>query len=190
MSNDFFYSPAAGDEAGMEMEMRLWEYIDGLSTASEKSVIEQLIQSNRAWKQKYGELMEVHQAMQSSELEAPSMRFTKNVMEEITKYQITPAAKTYIDKRVIWGIAIFFFTMIAGFLIYGFAQINWGAADAGNPVIDKYVNSVNTNLDKVDYSKFFNNTYMTVFMMLNAVLGLMLLDRYLANKRKQHTKEA
>lgn len=183
MNSEFFNSPS-GDGG---MEMRLWEYIDGLSSAAEKTVIEQLIQSNMEWKQKYGELMEVHEAMQSSELEAPSMRFTKNVMEEIAKYQITPAARTYIDKRVIWGIAIFFFTMIAGFLIYGFAQINW--TEPGSGVIDKYVNNVNTNLDKVDYSKFFNNTYMTVFMMLNAVLGLMLLDRYLANKRKQHTKE-
>lgn len=188
MSNEFFYSPSANDDAGMEMEMRLWEYIDGLSSAAEKTVIEQLIQSNMEWKQKYGELMEVHEAMQSSELEAPSMRFTKNVMEEIAKFQIAPAAKTYIDKRVIWGIAIFFFTMIAGFLIYGFAQINW--AEPGSGVIDKYLNNVNTNLDKVDYSKFFNNTYMMVFMMLNLVLGLMLLDRYLANKKKQHTKEA
>lgn len=164
------------------MEVRLWEYIDGLSSESEKTVIEQLIQTNRAWKEKYGELLEVHQLMFSSELEAPSMRFTKNVMEEITKYQITPAAKTYIDKRVIWGIAIFFFTMIAGLLAYGFGQINWTSSDG---TLGKYV-----DLDKIDYTRFFNNTYMNVFMMVNVILGLMLFDRYLANKRKKLSKEA
>lgn len=169
------------------MESRLWEYIDGLSADNEKSVIGRLIQHDKAWKEKYHELLEVHQLLQTSELDAPSMRFTKNVMEEISKYQIAPAAKTYIDKKVIWGIAIFFFTLITAFLIYGFAQIDWSSSSGGNNTVDKYITQ---NLDKVDYSRFFNNTYMTVFMMLNVVLGLMLLDRYLAKKRKQFSKEA
>ena len=165
-----------------EIESRLWEYIDGLSTATERTVVESLIQSHLEWKQKYRELLEVHQLMHASELESPSMRFTKNVMEEITKHQIAPAAKTYIDKRVIWGIAIFFFTMIAGLLVYGFGQINWSSSDGS---IDKYI-----SLDKIDYSKFFNNTFMNVFMMMNVILGLVLLDRWLANRRKKFSKEA
>ena len=179
--NSDISNPLPGSGSG-DIEIRLWEYIDGLSSVSEKTVVERLIQTDLTWKEKYGELLEVHQLMAASELEAPSMRFTKNVMEEITKYQITPAAKTYIDKRVIWGIAIFFFTMIAGLLIYGFGQINWASSDSR---IDKYV-----NLDKIDYSRFFNNTYMNVFMMVNVILGLMLFDRYLANKRKKYSKEA
>lgn len=173
---------AGATPTGEEMEIRLWEYIDGLSSASEKTVIEQLIKTSSEWKEKYGELLEVHQLMFSSDLEAPSMRFTKNVMEEITKHQIAPAAKTYIDKRVIWGIAIFFFTMIAGLLIYGFGQVTWTSSDSR---VDKYV-----DFDKINYSLFFNNTFMTVFMMMNLVLGLMLFDRYLANKRKRISKEA
>jgi hypothetical protein len=170
------------------MENRLWEYIDGLSAGEEKSIIEQLIANDKAWQLKYHELLDVHQLLQSSDLDAPSMRFTKNVMEKISKYQIAPAAKTYIDKKVIWGIAIFFFTLITAFLVYGLAQADWSsAASTSNGTIDKYVSQ---NLDKVDYSRFFNNTYITVFMMLNVVLGLMLLDRYLARKRKQFSKEA
>jgi hypothetical protein len=182
MNSDFRKSPS-GDG---DMESRLWEYIDGLSAGNDKLVIEQLVESERAWKEKYHELLEVHELLRVSDMEAPSMRFTKNVMEEISKYQIAPAAKTYIDKKVIWGIAIFFFTLITAFLVYGFVQIDWSST-SGNTTIDKYVT---TNLDKVDYTRFFNGTYMTVFMMLNVVLGLMLLDRYLANKRKQFSKEA
>ncbi|HRO70936.1 MAG TPA: hypothetical protein PK951_11170, partial [Chitinophagaceae bacterium] len=66
-------------------EVRLWEYIDGLSSAEEKSVIEELIENNTQWRVKYKELLEVQQLLQSSELEEPSMRFTRNVMEEISK---------------------------------------------------------------------------------------------------------
>ncbi|MGC4036233.1 MAG: hypothetical protein QM764_09740 [Chitinophagaceae bacterium] len=168
------------------LESRLWDYIDGLSTAEERTVIEKLVQENNEWREKYRELMEVHQLMNATELEAPSMRFTKNVMEEISKYHIAPAAKTYIDKKVIWGIAIFFFTMIAFFLVYAIGQIDWNSNNS-NGTVNKYVNET---IEKVDITRFFNGTYLTVFMMLNVLLGLMLLDRYLANKRKQLSKEA
>jgi len=161
------------------IEERLWEYIDGMATPEERTVIDQLIKADAEWRAKYGELLEVHQLMQASELEEPSMRFTKNVMEEIALLQIAPAAKTYINKKIIWGIAIFFITMIVGFLIYGIGQVQWssGSSDTSSPIpID---------LSNIDFSKMFNNTYINVFMMMNMILGLFLLDRYLTNKRKK-----
>jgi hypothetical protein len=162
------------------IEERLWNYIDGASAADERSAVEKLLQENAEWKAKYSELMEINKLIQSSELEEPSMRFTKNVMEEIAKLHIAPATKTYINKKIIWGISIFFITMLAGFLIYGFGQMDWTTqGDSKLPV----------DLTKVDYSKFFNNTYMNVFMMINVILGLFLLDRYLANKRKKFREE-
>ena len=163
-----------------EIEERLWSYIDGTSAAGERSAIEHLLQNNAEWKAKYHELLEVNELLRSSELEAPSMRFTKNVMEEIAKLHIAPATKTYINNRLIWGLGIFFITMVIGFLVYGFAQINWSVE--GDITVSKYLN-------KIDYNQFFNNTYMNVFMMINVVLGLFLLDRYLANKRKKYREE-
>jgi hypothetical protein len=159
---------------------RLWEFIDGQSSMEEKSAIENLIETNKQWKEKYHELLELHQLVQSSTLEEPSLRFTKNVMEEIAKYQIAPAAKAYINNKIIWGIGIFFITLIIGFLIYGFGQVDWNANDNTLPI----------DISKVNYGKFFNNTYVNVFMMINVVLGLMLLDRYLAAKKKKLQKEA
>lgn len=160
----------------LTIEERLWEYIDGMSTPEERTVIDQLIKADEEWRAKYGELMEAHQLMQSSELEEPSLRFTKNVMEEIALLKIAPAAKTYINKKIIWGIAIFFITIIVGFLIYGVGQIQWNSAsDTPFPV----------DLSNIDLSKMFNNTYINIFMMLNMILGLFLLDRYLTNKRKK-----
>jgi len=106
-----------------EMEMKLWEYIDGLSIPSEKSAIEKLIAENTEWRNKYQELTEAHQLMQSTELEEPSLRFTKNVMEEIAKFHVAPAAKKYLNNKVIWGIGIFFIVTILGFVIYGVAQV-------------------------------------------------------------------
>lgn len=166
---------------GVRDEERLWDYIDGISSAEEKTVIEQLLESNAEWRAKYSELLEVQQLLQSSELEAPSMRFTKNVMEEITKLHIAPATKTYINKNIIRGLAAFFITLIVGFLVYGFGQVDWTVkSDSKLPV----------DFAKVDYSKIFSNDWVNAFMMINVILGLFLLDRFLANKRKQFREEA
>lgn len=163
-----------------DIEERLWNYIDGTGAAAERYAIEKLLHDNSEWKAKYHELLEVNKMLQSSELEEPSMRFTKNVMEEIAKLHIAPATKTYINKKIIWGISIFFITLVVGFLVYGFGQVDWTAS--GDSTISE-------NLNKVNFSKFFNNSYVNVFMMINVILGLFLLDRYLANKRKKFREE-
>jgi len=163
------------------IEQQLWSYIDGHSSSEERSSIDKLLQSNLEWKNKYNELQELHQLMNAAELEQPSLRFTKNVMEKIAQYHIAPATKNYINKRIIWGIATFFITLITGFLIYGFAQIDWNAkSDSKLPV----------NLSQVDFSKIFNNNFVNGFMMVNVLLGLVLLDRILANKRKKYQQQA
>jgi len=170
----------------LNIEERLWDYIDGLSGANEKSVIEKLIESNLEWKHKYHELLEAHQLMQSTELDEPSMRFTKNVMEEIAKYQVAPATRSYINKKIIWGIGGFFIIMIVGFLIYTFSQISLAGSSSTTP---KLLTEYNNTVNKIDWSKIFNNTYTNIFMMVNVVLGLMILDIYLTRKKEQH-KEA
>ena len=160
-----------------DIEARLWNYIDGLTNASETATIEKLVAENAAWRVKYKELLELHQLVQSTELEEPSMRFTKNIMEEISRLYIAPAAKTYINKKVIWGIGGSLIAMIVGFLIYAIAQINWSE---GTPD-----NAIGIDFTQIDYSKMFNNNLMNGFMMVNIVLGLIFLDRYLANKRNK-----
>src|SRR6478672_1234887 len=117
----------------MNIEERLWDYIDGLASADEKSFVEELIESNSEWKAKYAELLDTHQLMQNHlELDAPSMRFTQNVMEEIARLQIAPATKNYINSKIIWGIGIFFLTLLIGVMGYGLSQINWSSAGDTN----------------------------------------------------------
>jgi hypothetical protein len=165
-----------------EDEVRLWEYIDGSGEASERAVIERLVSEDTIWRKKYNELLELHQVMQASELEEPSMRFTKNIMEEISKLHIAPAAKNYINKKVIWGIGGTMIAMIVGFLIYGIAQINWSEGSS--------YSSKGFDFSQVDYSKMFNNNLMNAFMMVNIVLGLILLDHYLANRKNRHIENS
>jgi hypothetical protein len=160
------------------MEERLWNYLDGACSGDDRLFIEQLIATNQEWKAKYQELLELQELLSHHlELDEPSMRFNQNIMEAISHQHIAPAAKSYINKRIIWGIAGFFICSIVGFLIAGFSQVNWSAGSSDNSLV---------NLPKVDVSLFFNNTYSTIFMMINVVLGLMFLDMYL-NRKKQKT---
>ena len=166
------------------IEERLWDYIDGISGEREKSAVAKMIEKHLEWKNKYQELLEAHQLMQSAELEEPSMRFTKNVMEEIAKYQVAPATRSYINKKIIWGIGGFFIVMILGFLIYSFSQISFAGSTS-----PKLLTEYNSAMDKVNWNRFLSSTYTNIFMMVNVVLGLMMLDIYLTRKKQQH-KEA
>ncbi|HMU45867.1 MAG TPA: hypothetical protein PKC72_05825 [Chitinophagaceae bacterium] len=168
-------------ETQQNMENRLWSFIDGTVSKDEKTVIEKLLETDAAWKSKYHELLQANDLLKSSELEQPSMRFTKNIMEEIARLHVAPATRTYLNKKIIWGLGIFFIVMLVGFIIYGFGQMSWGGGNEGD---------IAKNMDKIDFSKFFNNTWMNVLMMINVVLGLFLLDNYFNNKRKAFRKEA
>jgi hypothetical protein len=162
-------------------EERLWSYIDGSCDAVEKSAIEKLIDENLEWRKKYQELLLVHELISSSELEVPSMRFTKNVMEEIAKYQVAPAAKNYIDKKIIYGIGAFFLTMIIGILIYAFAQVHFTVN--GNPASSEIISKYNPS--NVEWSKYLGVTPVYVFLLVNVVLGFVFFDKYLQNKKIQ-----
>lgn len=163
-----------------KLEEQLWSYIDGLSDAAENDRISRLIQENHSWREKYAELLDIHQLLKQTETEEPSLRFTRNVMEEISKLQIAPATRTYINKNIIRGIGLFFISMLTGILVYGFSQMDFSGGDK---------NSFTDKLGKLDFSKFFNNDLLNIFMMLNVILGLVLLDMILTNKRKAFRKE-
>jgi hypothetical protein len=168
------YSSDTGDN---DMEMRLWDYIDGFSDPSEKVIIEGFISENIEWRNKYKELLQMHQSINMTELEQPSMRFAKNVMEEIARHQIAPATKTYINQKIIWSIGAFFIAMIVGYLAYGISQINWSAGNSNK--------STGIYFTQIDYSGMFNNSLLNAFMMVNVILGLMLFDRYLNSRKKK-----
>ncbi len=167
------------------MEDRLWDYIDGLSSPAERSAIDELLAANLEWQHKYKELLNLHQLLDTSELDVPSMRFTKNVMEEIARHHVAPATKTYINKNIIRGIGAFFLTMILGFVTYILAQFKWSAAGSGSSTI--LGTNPNLNLERLNtlnVSRAFNSTYITVFLLIVVVMGFMLLDMYLQRKRQ------
>jgi len=172
-------------EPHIQMEERLWDYIDGLSSPAEKSAVETLIARNIEWLRKYKELLNIHQTMQEAELDAPSLRFSKNVMEEIARLQVAPATKTYINKNVIRSIGAFFLTLIAGFLVYCLGQFKWSGSGSSSSVLPRYDLDLDAKMRTFNWSRIFSSAYTSVFVLVLVILGLVMLDMYLQRKKQQ-----
>src|SRR5260221_13916178 len=83
------------------MEDRLWDYIDGLSSPAERSLIEALIAENREWQGKHRLVLNNHQLSAGSELEATPVRSTKNALVPINPYPGPPPTQNYMYKNII-----------------------------------------------------------------------------------------
>lgn len=162
----------------LEIEKLIWDYIDGHCSTAEKEVVTQHLEDDRAWQLKYDELMSIHALLQKEELDMPSLRFTKNVMEEIAHYQVAPATKSYINKNVIRGIGAFFLVMIAGLFIYFIGQIHWTNTQT-NQLLPSYTQEVS----KLNWSRILNNTYVNIFIGINVILALILVDKYMQGRK-------
>jgi magnesium-transporting ATPase (P-type) len=120
----------------------------------------------------------VNQLLQTElELEQPSLRFSKNVMEQLHSLKPAPATNQYINKSIIRGIAVFFIVSIVSFLIYGFTLIDWSSQATTS-------NTTNYKLPAINYSALFSSTWINVIMMIAVIMGLMLMDGYLRRNRK------
>jgi len=162
-----------------QIEQHIWDYIDGLSTPAEKQMVEQLLQTDQEWMSVYQDLLGFNETINSTDImDQPSLRFTRNVMDEVAKYKVAPPSSSYINKKIINGIAAFFILSIVGFLIYGISTIDF-SAQGTMKLPDTGIGSINFN-----WTKYFNSTVMNVFLLLDTVAGLMLLDRYLRRKKE------
>ncbi len=159
-----------------QMQERLWDYIDGLGTTQERLVVEDLMANQVEWQVAYEKLLELHQLVAGQLLEAPSMRFSKNVMEQIAAYQVAPATRSYLNKGIIWGLGGFFVVVILGLIIYSMTQVRWAVSTGSNTY------GVRQLAKKLDWSKYLGSAYTDGLILIIVVFGLVLLDMYLRQR--------
>ena len=163
-----------------EIEIQLWEYVDGTSNEADRERIAALIASDPTWKSKFNEISGLMTCISGAvELEQPSMRFTKNVMDTIAATHIAPATSKYINKGIIKGIAAFFIATLTTILGYALATANYKASSSS-------ASSAITNTLS-DAGSFFSGPVFNIIIGVNVVLLLLLLDTVL-RKQKQAWK--
>jgi len=158
------------------IEEILWNYIDGNCTPDEQKAIGALIEQDEAYRAKYAELLLLNKEFSAIELDEPPMAFTYNVMEGIRAEQASVPLKATVNKRIIWGIAIFFVVTISVMLVFAFASMKWSA-----PGVNVNL-PVHLNLRMPSVSSSTTKMIIEGFVFFDAILALYLLDAYLRKK--------
>ena len=154
-----------------EIEMQLWEYIDSTCSEADRQRIAMLIATDPLWQEGYTELSLLHTGISSSlELEQPSMRFTKDVMDAVAATHIAPATKKYINLNIVRGIAAFFIIGVATLLGVALATANM---NDGHKLA----------LPDLGLETLFNSTFFYAAIGVNILLALLLAD--VVVRRKQ-----
>jgi hypothetical protein len=160
-----------------EIEMQLWEYLDGACTIDDMSRISVLIVRDPLWKAKFEELAALHNSLGDSlELEQPSLRFTQNVMDAVATTHVATATKKYINKGIIRSIAALFGIMLTAILGYAIANSKKSPSNL----------LTRLNLKDIDFSALFNSPAFNIIIAINVVIGLVFLDAILRRKKAQH----
>jgi hypothetical protein len=163
-------------EAMQEMEARLWAYLHGLTDDAEKARIEKLLQTDSVWRTCHDQLIAEETSIGNLSLEGPSMRFTKNVMEQVQVLQVAPATKSYVNRKIVYGIGGFFLLLIIATLAYILPQVDFSQG-AGGGLSDKLPAM------EIDWSRYLNNTTLQIFIIFDAVAALFFLDRFLQRRK-------
>ncbi len=160
-----------------EIEMQLWEFIDGNCNETDKQRIALLIADDDMWKRKYKELKELHISIAGNmDPEMPSLRFAKNVMDMVAKEHIARPIKVYINKSIIRGIAAFFILTIASVFIYAFATANLSTQPSEQ--LSKL------NFGEFNFHEILNSPFLNLVIGVNIMLGLVFVDAII--RKKQH----
>jgi len=163
-----------------DIEMQLWEYLDDTCTSADRQRIDMLLQNDPEWQKKLGELSALHVTLAGSmELEQPSLRFSKNIMDMVGHTHIAPAAKKYINYTIIRSIAAFFIIAIISVLIYALATTN--RATSAPDALSRLYSTPNIN-----FTGFFTSSMFNIIVGINIILGLLLVDAWLRRKRAEH----
>ena len=163
-----------------DIELQLWAYIDGLCNDDDKVYVENKIATDQQWKIQYQQLITLHTAITANDLEQPSMRFSKNVMDIIEQDAIFPAKRQYLNPFIIRGIFAFFILSLISFLTYSLFTADWKHSNSG------VANT--TSLSQFSFGKLFNNEFFNLLIWINVVIGLLLVDTLLRRKRVSNYK--
>ncbi|WP_421945658.1 anti-sigma factor family protein [Pedobacter sp.] len=152
------------------IEQQLWDYIDGNLTEAEQKDIELKIADNSDIKQQYEDLLSINNTLNELEIDAPSMSFTRNVMESVALEPAPVALRTKVDTRIVYGVSLFFLLPLLA--IFGYVV---STTSFTMPNFSKYFS---TNFNIQDY---LTPTTVYVFIGVDVILALIFMD-YLLRK--------
>lgn len=166
----------------LTIEERIQSYIDRECNEEERLYIEQKIATDKIWTARYQAISALHELL-STELEPmePSMRFTKNVMEEITGLEIAKPIRLGQNPwvfRIACGTLAAILVAIVG---YSLSQIDFstGSSTSNLPMPTMQVPSIH-------WVGYLGQGTILLLFMVCTIVGLYLADKLLSKKSWKH----
>jgi predicted anti-sigma-YlaC factor YlaD len=149
----------------------MFRLVDGVCTAEEQTVFQTHIQQCAACKALYTEISALDTQLQQIILERPSDNFTDKLME---KWQAAPAFdQPFLYSRILAPLAFIFGLILV--LLSGSSNVGWFKNQFSSGKPDANVAYDLTTLQ----SLLQNELLLTIFMVANAVLVLLIVDKTL-----------
>jgi hypothetical protein len=161
-----------------EAEERLWNWLDGQASEQEAALLQELVAADADWKSNYEKLKSLHEGLKTDmEWLQPSMRFTKNVMEQIAAISMQAVVrKNYVNKKIVWAVGGILVCMLVAVLAYAFASVSY--TDTSN--VD--LQWPNFSIKSINWAKWWNGPVGLGAMMLFVISGLHFADQYFRQK--------
>lgn len=167
------------------IDVLVWDYIDGNLNEEQYKAIEHLIKNDARWGTVYADFMSFNtQLSTTSTISDPPLRFTKNVMEQIASEQLVHSKKVYINPFIIKGIASIFIITISISVLYLLSNTKWTYTSETSSF--NLLNTINAPTFKLE--AMFEGYFMNMIIFTNVVLVLALLDTFLTQKQNHHSK--
>jgi hypothetical protein len=157
------------------IEQEIWNYIDGNCTLLQKEKIEEELKNNIEYKKCYLTCKAINEQLIGLELEAPSMSFTRNVMDSVKADPQSFALKTKVNAKIVFAIASLFVFAFVFLFSYAISRIDFTA------------HNFSSNFDFSMLVKSLTNPMsIKIFLFVDVALMLVFLDSYF---RKQYLKK-
>jgi hypothetical protein len=154
------------------IEEQLWSYIDNSCNEAEHERMETNIATDAVWKSTYQKLLSIHHQLQAVTLEQPSMRFTKNTMEQLADLKIAPKINYTVNSNIIKAALAVSIMLLVAFFAYIIIAADWTTPAATHDF-----------LDKIKVSTVMYSTLFTIVILL-----LVLIDTSLHRNRQKHAR--
>lgn len=162
----------------MNTQDLLWKFAEGKCTPDEEATMEQLLANDPALQAELDMVLEIQSALVRLEPDAPSMRFTQNVMEGLPANLYPPLAEQEPLVRPVWK-KIFWVALAAvGVGVFFVPRTAISSGGSGLPYADKVVDSIGSTVGALP-----SVTVQYFVLVLLALLTLGVVDRVLAARK-------
>ncbi|PZP49074.1 MAG: hypothetical protein DI598_08700 [Pseudopedobacter saltans] len=169
-----------------ERDFLLWRFFHKDLSEQESVSVQQMLDRNEDWLNAYTQLSESENQLFALDIEMPSMRFSKNVMEAIGAEHVARPVKSYINTKIIKALGWGFVTIIVACLVYAFSQVKWisNSSTESKPMELPKMPRIDVNWNFTQ-----GGTWLYVFFAIVLVCIFVIVDKFLHSKRQYKTQQ-